>query len=64
MEKVTIVGLELAKQVLQLHGVGAAGAPLFNCKLRRAEVLRLFEKLPPGGLRQFASLGTEDLGIV
>ncbi|MCK1417415.1 hypothetical protein IVB55_31560, partial [Bradyrhizobium sp. CW4] len=38
---------DLAKNVIQIHGADADGAPIFNRKLRRAEVLRFFEKLPP-----------------
>ena len=47
MNDVTIIGLDLAKHVFQAYGADAEGAPLFNRKLRRAEVLRFFEKLPP-----------------
>jgi transposase len=47
VKDVTTIGLDLAKQVFQVHGADADGAPLFNRKLRRAEVLRFFEKLPP-----------------
>ena len=47
MKDITTIGLNLAKQVFQVHGANAHGAPLFNRKLRRAEVLRFFEKLPP-----------------
>lgn len=46
MQEVVTVGLDLAKQVFQAHGADAEGMPLFNRKLRRAEVLRFFEKLP------------------
>ncbi|MEW4462378.1 IS110 family transposase, partial [Roseibium algicola] len=47
MKDVTTIGLDLAKQVFQVHGADAEGAPLFNRKLRRAEVLRFFAKLRP-----------------
>ena len=47
VKDITTIGLDLAKQVFQVHGADAEGAPLFNRKLRRAEVLRFFEKLPP-----------------
>jgi len=47
VKDVTTIGLDLAKHVFQAHGADAEGAPLFNRKLRRAEVLRFFEKLPP-----------------
>ena len=33
--------------LIQVYGADAEGAPLFNRKLRRAEVLLFFEKLPP-----------------
>jgi transposase len=46
VKDVTTIGLDLAKQVFQVHGADADGAPLFSRKLRRAEVLRFFEKLP------------------
>lgn len=44
---VTTVGLDLAKNVLQVHGVTADGAIAFNRSLRRAQVLLFFESLPP-----------------
>lgn len=44
---VTTVGLDLAKNVLQVHGVAADGAIGFNRSLRRAQVLAFFEGLPP-----------------
>lgn len=47
MKEVTTIGLDLAKLVFQAHGSDAEGNTLFNQKLRRAEVLRFFAKLPP-----------------
>lgn len=47
MKQITTIGLDLAKQVFQVHGADAEGSPIFNRKLRRAEVLRFFEKSPP-----------------
>ena len=47
MKYVSTIGLDLAKHVFQVHGADIAGSPLFNRKLRRGEVLRFFEKLPP-----------------
>jgi transposase len=41
------IGLDLARQVFQVHGADAEGAPVLNRRLRRAEVLRLFERQPP-----------------
>lgn len=46
MEQITTIGLDLAKQVFQVHAADANGVPIFNRKLRRAEVLRFFEKTP------------------
>ena len=45
--KTTTIGIDLAKSVFQVHGVDAAGQITVRKKLRRAEVLRLFETLPP-----------------
>lgn len=47
MTQINTIGLDLAKQVFQIYGADAEGAPLFNRRLRRAEVLRFFEKQPP-----------------
>ena len=47
MEQITTIGLDLAKNVFQVHGVGAAGKVLVRKQLRRAEVLRFFAPLPP-----------------
>ena len=44
---VTTVGLDLAKNVLQVHGVTADGTIAFNRSLRRAQVLSFFETVPP-----------------
>lgn len=47
MERITTIGLDLAKNVFQVHGADAEGAPVLRRKLRRAEVLAFFEKLHP-----------------
>jgi transposase len=46
MKQITTIGLDLAKQIFQVHAASADGSPIFNRKLRRAEVLRFFEKTP------------------
>ncbi len=46
MKQITTIGLDLAKQVFQVHAAAADGSPVFNRKFRRAEVLRFFEKTP------------------
>ncbi|RAI54558.1 IS110 family RNA-guided transposase [Roseicella frigidaeris] len=47
MEHATTIGLDLAKNVLQVHGVNAAGQVVLRRKLRRAAVLEFFAALPP-----------------
>jgi transposase len=39
MEKLTTIGLDIAKNVFQLHGVDAAGNVLLRKQLRRGDVL-------------------------
>jgi len=44
--QVTTLGIDLAKNVFQVHGVDAAGTVAITKKLRRSQVLPLFERLP------------------
>jgi transposase len=46
MEHATTIGLDLAKNVLQVHGIDAAGKVVLRRKLRRAAVLDFFAALP------------------
>jgi transposase len=46
MTEVTTIGLDLAKNVFQLHGVDAAGAVVVRRSLRRGKVLEYFARLP------------------
>ena len=39
MSEITTVGLDLAKNVFQLHGADASGRAVLRRKLRRAQVL-------------------------
>lgn len=43
--KITTVGLDLAKNIFQLHGVDTGGRPILRKKLRRSELLRFFAGL-------------------
>ena len=45
--QITTIGLALAKHVFQVHGVDATGQVVVRKRLRRAEVLAFFAKLPP-----------------
>ena len=47
MSEITTIGLDLAKHVFQVHGVGADGATLLRKQLRRGQVLIFFSRLPP-----------------
>lgn len=45
MKEITTVGLDLAKNVFQVHAVDAAGAPVVRRQLRRTQVLLFFSRL-------------------
>jgi transposase len=47
MEKLTVVGLDLAKNIFQVHGIDERGHKLCGRKLKRSEVLAYFANLPP-----------------
>ncbi len=47
MAEVSTIGLDIAKRVFQVHGVGAAGEIVLRRQLRRAEVVKFFAKQPP-----------------
>ncbi len=47
MNEISIVGLDIAKKVFQVHGVDAAGAVKVRRTLRRSQVLKWFAKLSP-----------------
>ena len=44
--RVTTIGLDLAKNIFQVHGVTADGTTLFNRPVPRAQLLKFFEKQP------------------
>ena len=47
MGEVSMIGVDLAKSVFQLHGADASGAVVFRKKLRRSQVLTFLAGLPP-----------------
>jgi transposase len=47
VEKITTIGIDLAKNVFQVCGADASGSLLFNKKLRRSQVLQFFAEIPP-----------------
>ena len=56
--QVTMIGIDLAKHVFQIHGVDADGGVVVRRKLRRSEVIDFLAKLPP------ASIGMEACATV
>ena len=46
MSEVITVGLDLAKNVFQVHGADGSGGAVLRRKLRRAQVLEFFARLP------------------
>lgn len=47
MKEVTTIGLDLAKKVMQVHGVDGSGEVTVRRAVRRSQVLAYFGKLPP-----------------
>jgi transposase len=45
--EITTIGLDLAKSVFQVHGIGADGTIVVRKQIRRRHVLAFFKKLPP-----------------
>ena len=65
MSEVTTIGLDLAKNVFQVHGIDALGRVVVRRQLRRRQVLPFFERQAPRvvGIEACgtASLGPGDL---
>ena len=55
--KITRIGIDLAKQVFQVHGVDERGKPVWKRQLRRTQVLPLFANLPPTLIGMVGSCG-------
>jgi transposase len=45
-QEIVVIGLDLAKNVFQVHAIDAQGQPIARRQLRGAEVLKLFSKIP------------------
>lgn len=45
--QIKVVGLDIAKQVFQVHAADIEGRPVAKLRLRRAQVLEYFRSLPP-----------------
>ena len=46
MDEITTIGIDLAKNIFQVHGVDASSAVVVRKAMRRVQVLRFFEALP------------------
>ncbi len=46
MSEAITIGVDLAKNVFQVHGVDAEGEPVIRRQLRRRQVLPFFKKQP------------------
>jgi transposase len=44
---IATIGLDIAKQVFQVHGADRTGRGVLRRKLRRSEVIRFFSEMPP-----------------
>jgi transposase len=64
MEKASIIGVDLAKHVFQVHGARADGSVAFRKKMSRAKLLPFLSSQPRcggnGGLCRRALVGTRD----
>ena len=47
MSEITVIGLDLAKRVFQVHGADKDGRPVLRKRLQRNQVLGFFAKLSP-----------------
>lgn len=45
--KITMVGLDIAKQVFQVHAADSEGRAVLRKRLRRDQVAEFFANLPP-----------------
>jgi len=45
--QITTIGLDIAKNVFQVHGIDAAERVVVRKQLRRGQVMKFFEALPP-----------------
>ena len=60
--QVTTIGLDIAKNVFQVHGIDAAEKVVVRKLLRRSQVLEFFKALPPCliGVEACGSQGSSD----
>ena len=62
MEKATIIGIDLAKQVFQVHAAAKDGRPVLRKKVSRAQLLGFLAKQPPAVVAMEACATAHDWG--
>jgi transposase len=62
MEKVTIIGIDLAKRVFQVHAASKDGRPVLRKKVSRAQLLGFLAKQPPAMVAMEACATAHDWG--
>jgi transposase len=55
--QITTIGLDIAKNVFQVHGIGAAENVVVRKQLRRSQVLAFFKALMPCLVDSFGAAG-------
>ncbi len=45
--RVATIGLDLAKDIFQVHGITSRGEVVFNRAIKRKDLLAFFDRLPP-----------------
>lgn len=62
MDKITTVGIDLAKSVFSVHGVDALGRPVLRKTVRRDKLMELMAALPPCLIGMEACSGAHEWG--
>lgn len=62
MSEITTLGIDLAKNVMQVHGVDARGVAVLRRQLRRSQLPRLLAQLAPCTVAMEACSGAHDWG--
>src|SRR6202030_3768179 len=62
MEKATIIGIDLAKRVFQVHAAAKDGRPVLRKKVSRAQLLGFLAKQPPATVAMEACATAHDWG--
>ena len=61
--QITTIGLDIAKNVFQVHGIDAAEKVVVRKQLRRSKVIAFFEALPPWrNARRGSEITSADMG--